>query len=127
MPARNILYYLSNQHNLIVKLMIFSISVGLIVYFLPKEGRFRYEFSEGKVWNHEDFKAPFSFAIQKSDDELLQETQMVERNSRKYFKFENQVMYEKQRDLQADLDSFLLTLQWHRSSSCQVCAESFGS
>ena len=110
MPARNILYYLSNQHNLIVKLMIFSISVGLIVYFLPKEGRFRYEFSEGKVWNHEDFKAPFSFAIQKSDDELLQETQMVERNSRKYFRFENQVMYEKQRDLQADLDSFLLTL-----------------
>lgn len=88
--------------------MIFSISVGLIVYFLPKEGRFRFEFSQGKVWKHEEFRAPFSFAIQKSEEELLQETQQVERNARKYFRFENLVFEEKNRDLRSDLDSFLL-------------------
>ena len=111
MPARNLLYYLSNQHNLIVKLLIFSLSVGLIVYVLPKEGRFRYEFGLGKTWLHNDLLAPFDFAIQKSKSELESEAASVERNSRKYYRYDYQVGAEKTEQLPAELDSFLLRLE----------------
>ena len=110
MPARNLLYYLSNQHNLIVKLLIFSLSVGLIVYVLPKEGRFRYEFSMGKTWLHNDLKAPFDFAIQKSKSELDAEADAVVKNSRKYYRYDYQVGAEKVEQLAMELDSFLLRL-----------------
>ena len=107
MATRKILFYLSNQHNLIVKLMIFGLSIGLIVYFLPREGKFRYEFEKGKIWLHEDFRAPFNFAINKSEDEISGETEFMERSGKSYYEFDEQVLFEKQKTLQPELDNFL--------------------
>ena len=104
---RKLLFYLSNQHNLIVKLTIFFISVALMVYVMPREGKFRFEFVKGKVWLHEDFIAPFDFAINKSDSEIREETNLIERAGKKYYVHDSQVLFEKQRDLPAELDSFI--------------------
>jgi hypothetical protein len=73
MATKKLLFYLSSQHNLIVKLLIFFVSVALIVYIMPVEGKFRYSYVKGKIWLHDDYVAPFDFAINKSpDDEQIE-------------------------------------------------------
>ena len=87
--------------------MIFFISVGIMVYVLPREGKFRFEFVKGKVWLHDDFIAPFDFAINKSDKEIREETYLLERAGKKYYVHDAQVLFEKQRDLASELDTFI--------------------
>lgn len=87
--------------------MIFFISVGIMVYVLPREGKFRFEFVKGKVWLHDDFSAPFDFAINKSDKEIREETYLLERAGKKYYVHDAQVLFEKQRDLANELDTFI--------------------
>jgi putative nucleotidyltransferase with HDIG domain len=107
MAANRIFFYLSNQHNLISKLVIFSITVCLIVYCLPREGKFRYEFDRGKTWLHEDYRAPFAFGIKKSESEIQSETELTAKNEKNYYVYDSQILYEKQRDLKPQLDTFL--------------------
>ncbi|QEC52990.1 HD family phosphohydrolase [Anseongella ginsenosidimutans] len=51
--------------------------VVAIVTALPREKRFKYEYEKGKVWMHPDFYAPFSFAIEKTPEELEADRQEV--------------------------------------------------
>ena len=86
--------------------MIFFVSVASMVYVMPREGKFRFEFVKGKIWLHNDYVAPFDFAINKSDQEIREETQLIEHAGKKYYVFDEQVLSEKQRSLSAELDSF---------------------
>ncbi len=87
--------------------MLFFISVSIMVYVFPREGKFRFEFVKGKVWLHDDFVAPFDFAINKSDREIRDETALLERAGKKYYVHDAQVLFEKQRDLPVELDTFI--------------------
>ncbi|MFT4679423.1 MAG: putative nucleotidyltransferase with HDIG domain [Flavobacteriales bacterium] len=64
------LNYIRDRHQAILTIALFAACALLIVYFFPREGRFKYEFEEGKSWRHDDLNAPFSFAIKKTDAEL---------------------------------------------------------
>ncbi len=74
--ADNRFNLLDNKH-MITKILLFAAVIILIVIVLPKEGRFRYEFSKGKPWLHNDLYAPFDFAIIKFDEELKAEQEQV--------------------------------------------------
>lgn len=63
---------LSGRHNLF-RFLTLGLTMALIVYLIPKEGKFKYEFEKGRPWQHEDLIAPFSFAVEKTSDELKQE------------------------------------------------------
>lgn len=45
----------------------------IIIYFLPTQSSFRYEYQKGRPWQHEDLIAPFDFAIYKTDLEIKAE------------------------------------------------------
>jgi putative nucleotidyltransferase with HDIG domain len=47
------------------------LTVLFIGFFLPKQPRFRYEFEKGKVWMNKDLISPFSFAILKTEPEVI--------------------------------------------------------
>ena len=47
------------------------LTVLIITFFLPKQPRFRYEFEKGKVWLNKDLISPFSFAILKTNPQVL--------------------------------------------------------
>lgn len=49
----------------------------VIVYLLPREGRFMFEYQKGGFWKHEDLTAPFAFPVYKSAQELQQERDSV--------------------------------------------------
>lgn len=78
-----------------------------MVYVMPTEGKFRYSYVKGKVWLHDDYFAPFDFAINKSNADLEAEKVELAKQSKRYFAFDEQLVFEKQRDLNAELDSFI--------------------
>jgi cyclic-di-AMP phosphodiesterase PgpH len=81
----------SNNKELFLKVALFAATVVLLVLVLPKEGKFRYEFSKGKPWLHDDLYAPFDFAIIKYDDELKTEEEQVLSLLKPFFKLDTAV------------------------------------
>lgn len=86
--------YIRDRHDFIFKLGLLLLSVFFILLFLPKEGKFKYEFKKNKPWVHEDLFAPFDFAINKTPEEITVEKQYVEENHLIYFNIQR----EKERD-----------------------------
>lgn len=84
---------LRNQ-SLIYKCFLYAVSVGCIVFFFPKGGQFKYEFQKGKPWQYNNLYAPFDFSIKKSDDELTNEREALERNQSDYFYYDESVARE---------------------------------
>jgi putative nucleotidyltransferase with HDIG domain len=80
-----------NQHELIFKVLLFAIAIAVVVFLLPKEAKFKYEFQKNKPWVHQDLLAPFDFAINKTEKELLAEHQEIEINRFFYFTNKNKI------------------------------------
>lgn len=53
--------------------------------------RFKYEFSLGKPWNHNDLIAPFDFSIYKTAKEIAKEKQQVLDNFKPFFRYKEDV------------------------------------
>ncbi|HMG08141.1 MAG TPA: HDIG domain-containing protein [Mucilaginibacter sp.] len=52
-----------------VKFLMMLLSIGLIVFFLPKQAKFSYEYEKGRIWNQKDLISPYNFAILKTAQE----------------------------------------------------------
>lgn len=74
--------FFRNRHNTFYRLFLFGMAAVVIVYLLPKAPHFPYDLSElkGKVWQHENFVAPFDFAVEKSKEELEAEKALTIQN-----------------------------------------------
>ena len=110
MVFNRLFFYLSNQHNLIVRILIFLFSVFLITLSLPREGKFKYEFFKGKKWMHDDYRAPIDFAIKKTNAELQAEIAFIEHHAINYAVFDEEVLIQKQRNFISELNIFLQKL-----------------
>lgn len=62
--------------------------MAFIVFFLPKGGKFKYEFQKGKPWQFENLYAPFDFSIQKTNAEIEKEKQVIESNQLPYYRYD---------------------------------------
>ena len=78
----NIFFKLQSQ---VYRIVLFLLSVSLIVYLIPKKGKFQYDFKEGKPWKYETLISPFDFLIQKSESEINFEKLLISKNAIKYF------------------------------------------
>ncbi|HDZ03773.1 HD family phosphohydrolase [Maribacter sp.] len=79
---------LYKQQSLIFKYILYVVAVAFIVFFLPKGGKFKYEFQKGKPWQFENLYAPFDFSIQKTDAEIAKEKQVIESNQLPYYRYD---------------------------------------
>ncbi len=70
------------------KLVSFAIAIVLVMWFLPRVGKFKYEFQEGKPWKHPTLFAAFDFAIHKSDKQIVGERERIENQSYPYFEYD---------------------------------------
>ena len=77
---QKILSYIRNKHSEIFKILLLILCTFIILIFLPKEGKFRFDFEKGKPWMHEDLIAPFDFAIQKPSDQIKKEKEELINN-----------------------------------------------
>ncbi|MES2277397.1 MAG: HDIG domain-containing metalloprotein [Bacteroidota bacterium] len=53
-----------------IKYFMMLVSICLIVYTLPRQAKFRYEYEKGRIWNQKDLVSPYNFAILKTTQEL---------------------------------------------------------
>jgi cyclic-di-AMP phosphodiesterase PgpH len=74
--------------NLFYRIILFVVSVAIIVYFFPKEGKFKYEYKQGMPWMHETLNSPFDFPIYKTDNEVAQEKDSIANNEKPFFRFD---------------------------------------
>ncbi len=100
---------LRDSQDLFFKGFVILFALGIIVFLMPKEGKFKYEFQKGKPWLHENLYAPYDFAIIKSDAELIKEEQAIRNNSSLYFVLdktvEEKALYNLNTSLLAQLDT----------------------
>lgn len=65
---------------------VFFIAVILIiVYFLPREGKYKYTYTENKPWQYGLLTAPFNFHIHKSDEQLKEEKDSIMQSYLPYY------------------------------------------
>ncbi|MEO8885363.1 MAG: HDIG domain-containing metalloprotein [Mucilaginibacter sp.] len=60
-----------------VKFLMMIVSIGVIVYALPKQTKFSYEIEKGRIWNQKDLISPYNFAILKTPTELESDKKAV--------------------------------------------------
>ena len=96
---KRIYNFLKVQKSNIVKGLLFLISIILLVFIFPKEGKFKYEFQRGRPWMHRDLIATYDFAILKSDAEINQERKNIEAQLKPYFIYDEDATLAKQDEL----------------------------
>lgn len=75
-----------------IPVYIYFIIVTLIIISLfPREGKFRYSFTEGRPWQYGLLTAPFDFPIYKTDAEIKREQDTIVNNFQPYFQFDEGV------------------------------------
>lgn len=69
----------------LTKIAIILVASAIIVMIFPSKSSFKYDYQNGGYWKHENLTAPFDFTIQKSDKELSQEIDTINKNKKLYF------------------------------------------
>ena len=71
--------------DLIYKLSLFIITVTVIVYFLPREVTFSYQFDTDKPWKYSQLMATFDFPVYKEEGVVKLEQDSLMRSFKPYF------------------------------------------
>ncbi|WP_455674602.1 HD family phosphohydrolase [Phocaeicola sp.] len=74
--------------DLLYKSLIFIATVSVIVYFLPNEGKFNYQFDINKPWKYGLLQASFDFPIYKNDVQVQKEQDSVLATYQPYFQID---------------------------------------
>ncbi len=82
------------NQSLIYKYVLYFVTIGCIVFFFPKGGKFKYEFQKGKPWQYENLYAPFDFSIKKTSEELAEERKAIEGQQMAYYNYDDLVVQE---------------------------------
>jgi len=72
-------------------ILLYLISILLVYFMFPREGKFQYEYSKNKPWMHETLVAPFNFPVYKPDAQVQLERDSLLQNARLYFFYDTLV------------------------------------
>lgn len=70
----------------------FIIATLIILALFPRQGKFRYNFTEGRPWQYGLLTAPFDFPIYKTDFEIKQEEDTIIKKFVPYFKVNKDIV-----------------------------------
>ncbi len=59
-----------DAHNDILVFVLFAGCLGVLLYMYPREGQFKFEYAEGRVWQYEDLFAPNDLQIDRLEEEI---------------------------------------------------------
>ena len=85
---------LYKNQSLIYKYVLYFVTIGCIVFFFPRGGKFKYEFQKGKPWQYENLYAPFDFSIKKTADEIAREQQSLQEQQVPYYTYDTSAVTE---------------------------------
>jgi putative nucleotidyltransferase with HDIG domain len=87
-----ILSKIRDLHDELYKLTLIFLSVLTIVYFLPRESTFKYEYQLNKPWYYDDLIAPYDIPVFPTQNEILTIQKEIKLNSKAYYNFEPSVI-----------------------------------
>ncbi len=96
---KQLLELLNRYFKVIIKALILVAAVIIIVYLFPGESKFKYEFSKGKPWMHEDMIAEYNFPIYKTDAELTSERDSILKEHKPYFRLDTTIFLDQKERL----------------------------
>jgi cyclic-di-AMP phosphodiesterase PgpH len=100
-----ILTFIRAHFRSLVTLFFFAVTSILVVYLLPREGKFMYEYQKGGFWKHDDLTAPFNFPVNKSKTEIDHERDSVLREFRPIFISDQQIAEQRVAELGQDFSA----------------------
>lgn len=80
-----------NYRDLLYKVLILVGMVTIIVYFLPRDGKFNYQFELNKPWKYGQLMAPFDFPIYKDKHLIEKEQDSLLANFQPYFQIDEKI------------------------------------
>ena len=97
--------------DLLYKTLIFITTVSIIVYFLPKEGKFNYdEFDINTPWKYGLLQASFDFPIYKNEQQVQKEQDSILATYQPYFHLDKEIGKSMQKKLREDYNKNLRNL-----------------
>lgn len=93
--------------DLLYKALIFVGTVTVIVYFLPRDGKFNYQFSINKPWKYGQLIAAFDFPIYKEDQVVKREQDSILSHFHPYFRLDKTIEKNSIKKLRADYQTHL--------------------
>lgn len=63
----------------------FILTILVVMYFLPREGKYKYNYSVNKPWQYGLLTAPFNFHIHKAEDQIKQERESIMESYQPYY------------------------------------------
>lgn len=93
--------------DLLYKALIFIGTVSIIVYFLPREGKFNYQFDINKPWKYGLLQASFDFPIYKDENLVKKEQDSIMTLFQPYFQLENNVVKDEIKKLRENYNNTL--------------------
>lgn len=76
-------YYISKIK--IPTFVLFIAAIIIVVYFLPREGKYKYSYDENRPWQYGLLTAPFKFHIHKSDAQIQEERDSIMQTYQPYY------------------------------------------
>lgn len=87
-----IITFFQRHKNNLRAAVFFLVTSALIVFLLPKQGRFKYDFQKGRPWMHENLQAPFDFPIYKTELEIAKEKDSLLKGFKPYFLYDAEIL-----------------------------------
>ena len=82
------------RHNFyeVAKWLGFAVATVIVFWLMPREGKFQYEYSMSKPWQHETLLAPFDFPIYKDEEVYRAECESAAKSVVPIFSFDESEM-----------------------------------
>ncbi len=89
--VNKLMHFILGNKNLLLRIFLFILTGIIIVYQIPKEYRFSYEYTKGAPWLHENLIAPYDFPIYKLESDFFLEKDSIERSFIPFFSLDKSV------------------------------------
>ena len=100
-----ILNFIRTHIRSIIILFFFVVTSVIIIYLLPHEGKFMFEYQKGGFWKHESLTAPFNFPVNKTKAEIDHERDSVMHEFKPIFVFDNKIGAQRIQEMDEDFSA----------------------
>lgn len=83
-------FIIDNVKNILVSLL-FVLTTFIIVWIIPDQTKFKYEYRKGEPWKYNSLFAPFDFPINKTAYEINKEKDSIQQNAPVFVFYDHQV------------------------------------
>jgi len=98
------------KYSLYLKYAMVLGSICVIVFTLPKQAKFRYEYDRGRIWTQKDLVSPYNFAILKTSQEIETDQQDALRSITPVYQYDENIAQQQLDGYKNDFE-----IKWHNA------------